>query len=165
MALAVTVRIDFKDNKDQSSFTEVHVPVGFTLPQYVEFAQDLATLVNDLHQGTITGASITFSLDISGATIKTIANAFSDIAQRARVMFTSAASGFRKLFNIPSIDESIVTAGSDEIDTSDPIFTPFTTMIVNGQAVTGGTIQFTDSRQNDLVALSFAREGFDNTAT
>jgi len=158
MALAVNVRFDFVDEKGKTSFTKIRVPVGFTLAQYVEFAQAAAAVINSATTCQITGVSLTFGLDTSGWGLNTIVSGLADIYQKFRMQWNTAVAGFKAKFSIPASDESYVIAGSDAVDVSDPGVAAFISAINNGIAVTGGTMTFCDARQHDIVSNQFAVE-------
>ena len=166
MALAITIRFDFVDVTDKKSFTEIHVPVGFTIAQIVEFTQDMGQLLANISQCKVTAASISISLDISGAIIKTVAALFSDVAEKAHYIFSSVVTGFRKLLKIPTRDETEEVSGSDAMNVALTDQATFIAMIEDGILVAGpATISFTDNYMNDLVSLNTARTVLMTTAT
>jgi len=160
MVLAVSVRFDLQDDKGKTSFTKVRVPTGFSISQYGEFAQGMAQLIADLSQCKVTRASFCVGLDLSGASIKPAATAFSDIAQKILVGFSTVLAGFRTKMKIPALDENKVVAGSDALDLADPDVAGFLSAMENGIVTTGGTIQPTDMRLNDISGTDYARELF-----
>lgn len=157
MALAITVRFDFTDEVGKKSFTEVNVPTGFTIAQYVTFAQSMGQLLANVSQGRLTSASINVSLDISGATIKAIANTVADIAEKGHYIFNSIVAGFRKLVKIPARVETDEIAGSDSLNQADVQIAAYAALVEDGFTVTGGTILCTDTYMQDLVALVSAQ--------
>lgn len=161
MALAVAIRIDFIDDKGDTSFTKIRVPVGNTIAQYQEFAVAFCQFVANASACQITGASVTFGIDLSGLGLKAAAASVADVFQKGYFAFTSAASGFFKRFRIPTFSETKVSAGSDNINTVDADVAAFIAANTNGIAVTGPlTIQPMTERGHDLTALSEAREVF-----
>lgn len=164
MALAVTVRFDFQDETGKKSFTEVNVPTGFTLPQYIEFAEAMGQLIANISKAQLTSASVNINLTLAGATLKAAATIIADVAEKAHYVFSSAAAGFRKLFKIPTRAEDDEVAGSDAMNTADADQAAFIAAINNGLVWTSGTIQFTDNYGNDLVALESARSVLMTTA-
>lgn len=162
MALAVSVRFSFVDAKGKTSFTKVSVPTGFSIADYVEFAQDMSQLLANITEGQLTGASVTFGLDLSGLGLKAVASGLADAGQKAFFIFRSAVTGFRKRLSIPTLSELKVVAGSDDIDQADVDVAAFITAMEDGVVVTLGTIAPTDSRAQDLVAVSSAKETFLN---
>lgn len=161
MALALAIRFDFRDGKNKRSFTKVRVPTGFSISDYIEFAQAMGQLYADASGCIVTGASISIGLDLSTSVIKAVAAFVSDIAQKAFFQFTTALAGFRSKLFLPAIDESLVPVGSDEIDTADPDVAAFVTAMENGIVVSGpATISPCDDRENDITVNEFARELF-----
>ena len=158
MALAVSIRFDFIDDKGKTSFTKVRVPTGYTIANYVEFAQGAAQVFADLSNAQITNVSLTFGLDLSGQGLKTVASVVSDIYQKIRFQFATALQGFRAKFSVPASSELKIVAGSDAVDEVDADVAAFVTAIEDGLVVTGGTVTFTDNRDNDITALQFGRE-------
>jgi hypothetical protein len=164
MALAVTIRLDFLDATGKKSFTELNVPTGFTLTDYLSFAEDIAQLIADVSDCQITSASINVSLDISGAVIKTVANTLADIAEKAHYIFATGLAGFKRLFKIPTRLEIDEVANSDAMNTADIGQAFFIALLEDGATVTGGIIQFTDAYLHPLVSLESARTVLMTTA-
>jgi hypothetical protein len=160
MALAVSVRFDFQDQKGKTSFTKVRVPNGFSIAQYTEFAQAMGQLFANLSSARVTGASFCVGLDLSGSTIKAVASGISDIAQKALIGFSTIVAGFRTKLKLPAFSETKVISGSDDIDQSDVDVAAFLTAMENGIVVTGGTVSPTDIRENDVVSTDYSREYF-----
>lgn len=163
MPLAVSIRIDIVDAKGKSSFTKVRIPNGFTLAGYSEFAVGIAQLMANISTGRITNVSYCVSLDLSGAVIKSAASGLSDIAQKMLWGFSTAVAGFRTKMKIPAISELKVISGSDAINLADPDVGAFLSAMEIGILVTGGTVQPTDMRQNDITTTDYAREIFRGT--
>jgi hypothetical protein len=165
MALAVTIQLDFKDAKNKTSFTRVHVPTGFTIAQYITFAQDLAEAAKAITTGRITGVSVNFGLSLAGATLTNVQNVLADVSSKALFQFTSAIAGLRAKFFIPTFDEdNLVTIGTDDIDVADVGVAAFITAIEDGYALTGGQMTPRDKRGNDLVTNNISRELFSSRA-
>jgi hypothetical protein len=160
MALAVAVRFDFQDEKGKTSFTKVRIPTTFSVGTVTAFALGLAQLISNISQCQITNVSTTFAIDLSGLSLKAAASAVADVAQKGYFAFRSAVTGFAKRLRIPTIDENIVNAGSDTVDTLDVNVAAYVTAMESGIAVTGGTIAPTTERMQDLTALEEAREVF-----
>ena len=158
MALAVNIRFDFIDDKGKTSFTKVRVPTGYTIANYVEFAQGAAQVLADMSNAQITNVSLTFGLDLSGQGLRTVASTVSDIYQKIRFQWTTALAGFQAMFSVPATSESKIVTGSDAVDEVDVDVAAFITAVEDGIVVTGGTMNFVDSRGNDITALQFGRE-------
>lgn len=159
MALAVTARFDFIDDKGKTSFTKVRVPVTFSLSQYGEFGVAFAQLLVDVSLCRCTGASLTFAIDLSGLGLRTVAGITADIAEKAAFLFNTAVTGLRAKLRIPTLRETLVPPGSDAIDTADVDVAAFIAAMENGIVVSGpATVEPTDDRENDITALTTARE-------
>jgi len=158
MALAVNVRFDLIDNKGKTSFTKIRVPTGFSIAQYIEFAQGAAQVIANTSNCKITSVSLTFGIDLTGLGLATVASGLADIYQKFRFQFNTAISGFKAKFQIPASSESLVTSGSDAVNIADVDVAAFIAAMNNGIVVTGGTVAFADNRGMDITSLQFARE-------
>lgn len=163
MALAVGIEIGFTDDKGKASSTVVRVPTGFSLAQYAEFGTAICQLLANISDCVITGASVNFGVDLSGLGLKVSAQPLADVAEKAQLIWNTAASGFKKIFRIPTFREALVNAGSDTINTADVDLAAYVSAIENGISVTGGTVAPSDARGNDIVSLGEAREQFRRT--
>jgi hypothetical protein len=160
MALAVAVRYDFVDEKGDTSFTKIRVPSTFSIAQYTEFVLAMGQFIATMSACRITGGSVTFTIDLSGLGLKASAATIADVFQKGYFSFNSAATGFFKRLRIPTLSESKVSAGSDNINTLDADVAAFVTAMNNGIVVTGGTISPVTERGHDLTSLNEAREVF-----
>jgi len=160
MPLAVSVRFDFIDGEGETSFTKVHVPTGFTIAQYTEFAQSMGQLMANITDGAITGASFCVGIDLSGATIKALVTTGADIAQKALFGFGTALAGFRTKLKLPAFRTALITSGSDAVNQAHADIVAFDAAMENGIVVTGGTVSPCDLRGNDIDSLNYARELF-----
>lgn len=160
MALAVSIRFDIIDQKGKTSFTKIRVPTGRTLADYIEFAQGVAqTILNNI-TGRITRVSVCFGIDLSTAGLSSTPSSVSKVARKGVFRWNTNATGFYGIMNIPSISESKVTAGSDDLDQTDTDIDTFIDEIVAGIAVTGGTMVFTNGRGHTVTGISTAKERF-----
>jgi len=160
MVLAVSIRYGFIDEKGKPSFAKIKVPNGFSIAQYTEFAQASAQILANVSTGQVTSASISVGLDLSGATIKATALAGADIFQKALIQFNTVVAGFRARLKIPAIWENLFVAGSDQLDQTAGAVQSFVSAYEDGIVVTGGTIQPCDDRENDVSALTIAKQNF-----
>lgn len=161
MALAVSIRYDFRDDKGKASFTKIRIPNGFALADYQQFAQAMGQLIADISNCVITRASICIGIDLSTAAIKAAATGLADVAQKAFFQFNTALAGFRNKFKLPTLDELKVNPNSDTINQADVDVAAFIAAMENGIAVPGpATISPSDQRENDITSISFAREHF-----
>ena len=160
MALAITVRYQFIDDKGKTSSTKVRVPNGFTLSQYVEFVQGMGQFIADISACQITSAGFSVGIDLAGLGLQALPATVADVAQKAYFAFRSAVGGFFKRLRIPTLSETKVNAGTDTLDTVDADVVAFVNAMTNGIVTTGGTIQPVTERGDDLTTLQEAREVF-----
>jgi len=160
MALAVTVNIGFIDGKGDTSTTSVRVPTGFTLANYVEFAEDLAQLVSNIASSAITSVSLSFYVDLSALGLDTVASSVTSVAKKLFLQFSTAVTGFVAKTFIPGLRETQVGTGSDDVNQADVDVAPLLSAIEDGIVVTGGTMTFTNEREHDITATQLAKERF-----
>lgn len=155
MALALIAQIDYVDGKNKASFTRVRVPTGFTVAQYTTFVQDLAQAVCDITGCLITGASINLSFSLTG--LNTIASAASNVAAKMFLTVKSAVAGFFSKFSIPTfLGDTMVTAGTDQVNLADTDVAALVTLLEDGD----GTVVPCDKYGNALTTTDIARELF-----
>lgn len=164
MALAVTIRYGVKDETNKSSFVEIQVPTGISLANLVLFAEDMAQLVLDCLQGRIDSITIQISLDLSGATLKAVANTVSFVAEKAHYIFATAVAGFTRLFKVPARVEADEVPNSDNMLQSDPGQAAFIAGVLNGMVTAGGTINFLDDYMQPLQSVVSAKSVHFSTA-
>lgn len=160
MALAVTVNFTILDSKGKSSVTKVRVPTGFSIPQYGEFAVAMAQLISAISQGSITDVSIGLPLNLSAATIRSVAISTANVAEKALFMVRSVVSGLFGKFFLPTYNDSLSVTGSDDIDQADPDVAAYMAILEDGVNTAGGVINPVDLRENDLSSVTEAREIF-----
>lgn len=160
MALAVSLRIDFIDSKKKASFTKIRLPTGRTLADYKDFGEQICQLFLNAGTGRITNASVCFGVDLSGAGLSTNASSVSKVTRKGNFRFFTASSGFLAKVRVPSIAESKVVSGSDDLDQGDADVIAYVDDLVNGVTVTGGTMTFTNGRGHDITALKAVKERF-----
>jgi hypothetical protein len=158
MALAVTMHYDFRDEKGKTSFTEIKVPTGFSIAQLTEFAAASAQVLINASHVACTGVSINIAIDIS-ASLTNVVTVGANVAKKAFFQFQSAIGGLIAKFKIPTLDESNVVAGTDQLDIVAAPVAAYIAAIEDGLDIGAGVfIQPTDKRGNDLTTLDFARE-------
>lgn len=158
MAVAFEIIATLSDESGDDATTTLKVPSGFSLSQYGEFAVAMAALVDDMLSGRVESLELCLSADLSGLTGNVI-GAASDVEEVGRFQFRTVDGRPVKL-NLPTLNESLVAVGTDDLDLVDPNIAAIETMMVDGIAVTLGTITPCDVAEDDIVSLEFAREGF-----
>jgi hypothetical protein len=153
MAFALIAQIDFKDAKNKSSFTRIRLPTGLTIAQYTSFVQDAAQAATDISGCIVTGASIGINFTFTGLG----AAAAADVASKGFFKVRSAVAGFFAKMSIPTFDEdTLVVAGTDQIDTADTAVAAYITLVETGD----GTVAPCDKYGNDLVDVEISVEQF-----
>jgi len=160
MAIAIKVIYTAIDDKGATATTEVKVPTGFTIAQYIEFAQAMAQLMDAIMAGKLTSANFCIGVSLTGLGLKLLPDPGADVEEKGFFQYTTA-SGYKTRLQIPAFDEGLVNAGSDSINTLQADVLAFDTAMRFGINVTGpGTIQPCDEREDDVQSLDFAREHF-----
>lgn len=160
MAIAIKVIYTARDDKGRTATTEVKVPTGYAIAQYVEFAGAMAQLLDAVMDGKITSINFCVGVDTIGLGLKALAVGTSDVEEKGFFQY-STAGGFRTRMQIPAFKEALVVPGSDVIDTLQTDVLAFDTAMLVGILVTGpDTIQPSDEREDDIISRDFAREHF-----
>jgi len=165
---AYSVIFSFRDAKGKNSTTEVNIPTGLTLANMVIFGQEMAKLIDPLISGVITRIGLALSVALpSGLASSPVST--SDVEEGGKFQF-STAGGYYTGMRIPTWVESLVSAGSDDINTVDSDVAAFITAMISGIDLTAaspvagtGTVAPTDGRGDDITALVNAKEQFVNS--
>lgn len=156
MALPNTFDYVFRDNAGKRGTAGYHVIAALTKAQYEEAGQALALLIDDFTNGIVESASMTIPVDISALT-GNAADENSDVEEGAELGMVTVDSQPVSMI-IPSPQQAYFIEGSDDLDTSDPILAAVISMLENGLATTGGTIQPTDVAEVDITQVIRARK-------
>ena len=160
MALAVKIIFTIQDNKGKISTTEVKIPTGISIGNMIEFAQDLAVLIDAITNGQIIGVSLAIGVDTAGLGLTAAPGSTADVEEKGSFQFFTE-SGFYTSVNVPCISDSDVVSGSDVLDTADADIAAFIAAMTSGLVLTDtSTVQPCDSREDDITSLVFARERF-----
>lgn len=159
----VTIYFTITDAKGKSSRTELKVPTGYTLPEYIEFAESAAQIIANCILGQITQITISFDVSMVGTSIKSIANNVADIAQKMFFLIRNTAAQLSRL-KIPTMNEQLVLANSDLIDRSDADVAALETALESGLLVTSGaTVLFASNTGLPIGQTEQVREYFRGT--
>ncbi|KKN01200.1 hypothetical protein LCGC14_1130140 [marine sediment metagenome] len=154
MVLAFSLIINFDDENGKKASTKLRLPTTFSIAQYTEFATAAAQLYANASQCSITNVSLTIDFDFSALGLDGIALIASNVGKKAKFLWQTVLAGKGAKFAVPTSDESIFPAGTDDMDQSDLLVAPFISAIENGIAVTAGTITFVNNRALDIVSLT-----------
>lgn len=158
MAVAFEIIATISDESGDPATTTIKVPSGFSLAQYGEFATQMGTILDAMLAGRLEAFDLALTADLSALT-GNVAGAASDVEELGRFSFRTGDNRAVKL-NVPALNESLVAVGTDDLDLVDPAIAAVESMMVDGLAVTGGTISPCDVGEDDIISLEYAREGF-----
>lgn len=158
--LAVSLIFTFRDAKKKESQTKVRVPTTFSFAQYIEFAQAAAQILANMSTAELVAVAVAFGLDLSAASLRSVATQFSDVFQKALLVVNSVVAGLRARFNIPTFDEANLIADSDVLDPVDAEVAALITLIEDGLMDGGIPIVPVNSRNDALAEVTLAVEKF-----
>ena len=161
MAFAIIYTI--RDSKGKRSTTEVNFPSSFSFTDVSLFAAQQAERINDLIKGRIERIGVAFNVDVPG-TIRATPLPDSDVEEGAKFQVRTEDGNFTSM-RLPTFDEQFVLPGTRSVDLADPVVDEFVDSMVTGAPVValGGVLHPSDKRDEDIVALEFAREQFTNS--
>lgn len=160
MALAPKIIVTFRDAKGKTATTEIKIPTGLDLDNMIEFAQDMIEIIDAMTRGAIISVTLGIGIDISALSLTSTPFADADVEEKGQFQFQTAG-GFYTTVNIPTFNEDNVLAGTDAIDQTDVDVSPFIVAMTDGIELTDmSTVEPCDSREDDIVALVYARERF-----
>lgn len=155
MARAIDVTFTIRDAKNKTSKTVVHVPTGFSIAQYAEFGVAMGQVIADLLDGEIVDISVSMPINLSGATIRAVAQTTADIAKKVVFGLISAVTGLFSKQNIPTYDEAFTIAGTDALDMASTEVAAYVALLETGS----GTAPVL-SRGQDVTDVTYGREIF-----
>lgn len=160
--MAYTATYSIVDAKGARSTTSVNFRDEDDYERVVDAAGDMAVLINDLISGQIVGISLTRTVDVPGA-VRSAPVTNSDVEEGARFQFRTT-NGFDTSLRLPTFLESKIATNSKAVNLTDTQVAAFITAMTEGIVTNVGgtnvTLDPTDSRGEDIVSLSFAREQF-----
>lgn len=158
--MAFSILFSIQDAKSQVSTTEIRVPTGTAFADVAPFAQAMAVLINAVITGAITRIGVVFSVALPGG-IRGGALTNSDVEEGAKFQFRTELGNYTS-FRLPTFDESLISSNSRAVDLEDTDVAALITAMEDGIDVTP-VVEPCDGREEDVVALSFAREQFQSS--
>lgn len=160
MAIAVKIIYSFRDAKGKTATTEVKVPTGISIANMVEFAKEMAVLIDAVTRGVITSVLIGIGVDISALSLAS--NPFSDAdVEEKGVYQLGTEGGFYTTIAIPCHDDDDTVDGSDAIDTADTDIAAFIAALTGGIELTDtSVVEPCDAREDDVTTIVWSRERF-----
>lgn len=150
-----------EDRKGKQASTGVNVADTTTRTQLDSFALGWVTLIDNLVSGIIRSVFAVIGVDISAITNNT-PSASSDVEEVGAFEFVTA-EGNRVKFNIPAINENLVTNETGELDQTQTAIANLITLFEDGFTTTGGNMSPCDIGEDDIVGVIYARERFRNS--
>lgn len=147
-----------QDAKGNTSTVTISLPGTVALADVNGFIDATAALIDSLINGKITDCGYTVNVDLP-AGLSAIANAFSDVQEKARFAFRSV-NRFLKAVGIPTFSETKYLANSALVDQADVSVAAFVTMMEDGITVNGHVVQPCDIRGEDIATLESAVEAW-----
>lgn len=150
-----------EDRAGRTATTSVKLPSVEPKTRVQTFHEAFVSALDDLIGGVIRSAIAVLQIDISGVT-GNLEDPDSDVEDVGAFEFVTA-EGNRVKLNLPAVDELFVDNSSGNLDQTDSQIAAIITMMEDGIAVTGGTIQPCDIGEDSIVGTLFARERFRNS--
>lgn len=160
MTHAVQIIYTIKDNKGKLATCTIKVPTGLTVANYLEFGQEMGTLINNIVIGQIVSVGVALTVDLLPGWSQT-PGVTSDVEEKASWQYM-AAGNWRTGTKVPTLSELLVVDGSDNLDLTDAAIIAFNDAMIDGILLPVGaiTVQPCDARENDIESLVFGREVF-----
>ncbi len=161
MPKALQVIFSFVDDKGKTATTSVNIETTHTLAGALEFAQEVAVLINNVTTCKITAVNVSAPVDISGLGLATSPGATSDIEEKGVFQYETAG-GWKTSVSVPGWSDLLVLSGTDTIDIADSDVAAFNDMMIDGITPTtyATLVEPSDTREDDIDSLDWARERF-----
>lgn len=154
MALPIKVQYTIRDGKGLTSRTLVHLPSATTLANATTYAGAFASAMDDVIGGKIESIDICIGIALPGG-LKADPGADSDVEEGAVFVYEDAVGRiFRQ--RLPTFLESLIEAGTRQVDNSDVNVQAVTDLIVTGNGTQGATTL----ADTDITALVGDKESF-----
>lgn len=162
MPASITFVIKDEDGKGTGSFV-INIPETVSLPNMVGFALQLAPVVDAVIRGNISGISLSIDIDLAPGAVADTPSPGSDLEEGARFSFATAAN-VPTFMRIPTFNEALMVAGTDDVDVSLPSVAAFISAIEDGLDATPGggdqVVEPVDSRGSAITNVLTAVESF-----
>lgn len=145
------------DGDGDTSALAFKVPAGtLTLAQITGYAQQVATLLDVVIGGKITGLAITLEAALPGG-LKASATGTSDVQEGALFSFVNA-SPYIDSIRVPAWNEDLFVG--KEVNTEGTGVGNFISALITGLDVSGATVAASDRYENDYTSLKSAVKSF-----
>lgn len=153
-----TANYTIQDGKGEASSTEINFPGTLLAATAAQAAVNFGELIEEMIDGSITRVSLVLGVETDSFNPSPATD--SDVEEGGRFQFRTAG-GFYTALRIPTLKESLISTGSQAVDTSTPEVAAFVEAMTDGIELAPGTFVLPcDKRGDDVTALSSAREQF-----
>ena len=157
--MPITINYTTQDAKGAKSTTAIHLLDSETHVDVLEFASAVAQLFANMMTGGLVSVAVCYEIDISGLAGNTI-QAGSDVEEGARFGW-GVAGGFNASNRLGTFDESLIIAGSKEVDLTDADVAQWVGYMVDGYTATSTNVLLpVDYRAADINEIKTALENF-----
>lgn len=162
--MAFSILYSIADEENKQSTMQVNVPQTTSFADVTIFASEMAKLIDPLISGYITRIGVAFSVSIP-AGLASVASSISDVEEGAKFQWRTALGNFTS-FRIPTFLDSLISPGSNAVDTGEANVAALIAATQGGIDLTAatppgsGTIAPCDQREEDITTLVTAKEQF-----
>ncbi|MBN1285875.1 MAG: hypothetical protein JXB47_10795 [Anaerolineae bacterium] len=157
MADAREITFSLQDSQGKKSTASVNVPSATTEADTITFAQALAPLVDAITGSKITKMSLSTPITLPGG-LKAAPVANSNNNAGALFQFITSGNHYTRT-RVPGFPSDKFVTGSQDVDLEDTDVVAFTGAMISGS----GGVSPCDARDEDITAITFARELFQTT--
>lgn len=156
--MPVSLNFSVYDGKKARSLVKFNMEDGFAIADYSEVAVAMLAIVKGMTDGAVVSVGLCIDLAIAGLDAIGDAVATSDVEEGAR--FVYGAGIYNTAVRIPTFNEAQIVPNTRVVDETAPTVSAFVNAMQTGIVTTGGTVQFTDYRGEDIDKLNSAIESF-----
>lgn len=155
-----TLTFTILDGKTKSGSFSLNFDATKTIAQIEAWIGAVILPINAIIKGAITAISLSRAVSINPL-FQQIPLDSADVEEKMKTV-ARTATGFYSSFAIPTLDETLVNAGSSTINQADPAIVLFNTAIEVGVDVAGVMVGPTDNRGARLALITSQNEVFES---
>jgi hypothetical protein len=160
MALMPQIILSWVDDKGKTTTTKWHILDGYSVANMKSYAEAAAQLFKDVSDAKITDITVSVGLDLSLASLKTVATTTADWFTKLFVQARDFSTGLIAKYFIPTFDESNITAGSDVANSADADVIALRTILEDGVDDGGIPIFAVTGYDTNVDNVDFMSENF-----
>jgi hypothetical protein len=158
--LTPQLTISWVDAKGKPSTTKWRLSSGGTVADYLEYAQAAAQICKDISTAKVTDISVSIGLDLSLASLKTVATTLADWWNKLFIQARDVSTGLITKYFVPTFDEANVSSGSDVANAADTEVIALQTILEDGVDDGGIPIYAVNQYDGNIDAVDFMVENF-----